>query len=76
MRTIVIFLKGILFYVAIFMSVLFLISIDSLNATDIFMQLIVITILFYSCKKIEITKEELDIISGTKLMDKLLKSRK
>lgn len=70
-ETITLIWKGILLYITIFITMIFIAGVDSLSNKGLIAWLIVITILFYACKKAKYTDKELDIISGNTLINKL-----
>lgn len=67
MKTIKLIFKGILFYTTIIIISLFISGIDSIYDNGYFLYAIgIITLLIYVCYKV-ITKEELNILLGSKL---------
>lgn len=70
-ETITLIWKGILLYITMFITMIFIAGVDSLSNKGLIVWLIVIAILFYACKKAKYTDKELDIISGNTLINKL-----
>lgn len=73
-KTITLIWKGLLLYITMFITMVFMAGIDSLSNKGLLTGIIIIAILFYACKKAKYTNRELDIISGNALISKLLKS--
>lgn len=70
MKNIKLILKGILLWVTILITILFISSIDSIIDNGyLFYDIAIIIILIFTCYKV-ITEKEVEILSGTKLFEK------
>lgn len=70
-ETITLIWKGILLYITIFITMIFIAGVDSLSDKGLFVGIAIVATLFYACKKAKYTDKELDIISGNTLINKL-----
>lgn len=75
-ETITLIWKGILLYITMIITMIFMAGVDSLSDEGLIAWIAVIAILFYTCKKAKYTDKELDIISGNALINKLSKAQK
>lgn len=64
--------KGILLWMTMAFTMLYMMAVDSLSFTGLFVGLIIVVAMIYSCTK-TIKESELDLLLGNKFLDKILK---
>ena len=69
-KTIKLICKGILLYITMIVTMIFVAGIDSLSNKGLLTGIIIVVALIYTCKKAKYTNAELDIISGNTLLRK------
>lgn len=69
-KTIKLICKGILLYITMIITMIFVAGIDSLSNKGLLTGIIIVAALIYVCKKVKYTNAELDIISGNTLLRK------
>ena len=69
-KTIKLICKGILLYITMIITMIFVAGIDSLSNKGLLTGIIIVVALIYACKKVKYTNAELDIISGNTLLRK------
>ena len=69
-ETIKLICKGILLYITMIVTVIFVAGIDSLSNKGLLIGIIIVVALIYTCKKAKYTNAELDIILGNALLRK------
>lgn len=69
-KTLTLIWKGILLYITMFITMIFIAGVDSLSEKGLLVGVVIIAALFYACKKAKYTDKELDIISGNALIRK------
>lgn len=69
-ETITLIWKGILLYITMIVSMIFIAGVDSLSDTGLLIGVVTVAILIYACKKAKYTNAELDIILGNALLRK------
>lgn len=75
MKTTILIIKGILFYITVITTVLFLCSIDSIyNNGGLLIALLIELPLLYICHE-TIKEDELKVISGCKFLENILKDK-
>lgn len=72
-ETVTLIWKGILLYITMFVTMIFIAGVDSLSEKGLLVGIAIVGTLFYACKKAKYTDKEIDIISGNALIDKLSK---
>ena len=69
-ETLTLIWKGILLYITMFITMIFIAGIDSLSNKGLLIGIIIVVALIYTCKKAKYTNAELDIILGNTLLRK------
>lgn len=69
-ETIKLICKGILLYITMIVTMIFMAGVDSLSNKGLLIGMVIIVGLFYACKKAKYTDAELDIILGNALLRK------
>lgn len=69
-ETITLIWKGILLYITMIVTMIFVAGVDSLSETGLLIGIALVATLIYACKKAKYTDAELDIILGNVLIRK------
>lgn len=69
-RTITLVWKGLLLYITMIVTILFMGGVDSLSEKGLFIGIAIVASLIYACKRAKYSEEELTILSGERLFKK------
>ncbi len=69
-ETITLIWKGILLYITMIVTMIFIAGVDSLSEKGLLIGMLICGALFYACKKAKYTDQELDILSGNTFFKK------